>query len=505
MKFIDFFAGIGGFRRGMELAGHECVGFCEFDKFAVASYTSMHLITDEQRETLAEMPIKQRQKEILKDEYRNGEWYANDIRSIRANEVPSADCWCFGFPCQDISIAGKQEGFNGHRSSLFFAVTKLIRDLEEEDRPKYLFIENVKNLLSINRGGDFLKLLIELDEIGYDAEWQLLNSKDFGVPQNRERVFIIGHLRGRSTGEVFPVKGTGSENNISIIGHRNGYRRNTQVFDKNGIVEALDTAAGGGRGHHVGLPCFVDMNKGAGIKETENARALRARYNKGVNNRSGETSGIAIPVEINCININDENGKERPQHERIYDTNGVMTALNSQLGGRHNVAIPVLTPDRVEKRQNGRRFKENGEPMFTLTAQDRHGVGIKIKEATKQGYSIAHEGDSINFSVPGSQTRRGRVGHGIAQTLDTSCNQGIFVQVSDELTVYAIWYEKYQCYIAVRKLTPKECFRLQGWADDYFECAAFVNSDSQLYKQAGNGVTVNVIQAIADKMEGDTN
>lgn len=153
MKFIDFFAGIGGFRRGMELAGHECVGFCEFDKFAVASYTSMHLITDTQRETLAGMPIKQRQKEILKDEYRNGEWYANDIRSVRADEIPSADCWCFGFPCQDISIAGKQEGFNGHRSSLFFAVTRLIRDLEEEDRPKYLFIENVKNLLSINRGG----------------------------------------------------------------------------------------------------------------------------------------------------------------------------------------------------------------------------------------------------------------------------------------------------------------------------------------------------------------
>ena len=156
MKFIDFFAGIGGFRRGMELAGHECVGFCEFDKFAVASYTSMHLITDTQRETLAGMPIKQRQKEILKDEYRNGEWYANDIRSVRADEIPSADCWCFGFPCQDISIAGKQEGFNGHRSSLFFAVTRLIRDLEEEDRPKYLFIENVKNLLSINRGATSL-------------------------------------------------------------------------------------------------------------------------------------------------------------------------------------------------------------------------------------------------------------------------------------------------------------------------------------------------------------
>lgn len=91
--------------------------------------------------------------------------------------------------------------------------------------------------------------------------------------------------------------------------------------------------------------------------------------------------------------------------------------------------------------------------------------------------------------------------NGVANTLDTSCNQGIFVKISDELIVYAIWYEKYQCYIAIRKLTPKECFRLQGWSDDYFEKAQFVNSDSQLYKQAGNGVTVNVIQAIAEGMK----
>lgn len=99
VKFIDFFAGIGGFRRGMELAEHECVGFCEFDKFATASYISMHLLTDEQRKRLNELPQKKRQKEILKDEYRNGEWYANDVRRVCADDIPKADCWCFGFPC----------------------------------------------------------------------------------------------------------------------------------------------------------------------------------------------------------------------------------------------------------------------------------------------------------------------------------------------------------------------------------------------------------------------
>ena len=125
---------------------------------------------------------------------------------------------------------------------------------------------------------------------------------------------------------------------------------------------------------------------------------------------------------------------------------------------------------------------------------------VKVKEATKQGYSVARGGrDAVNFSMPGSKTRRGRVGVDMANTLDTSCNQGIFVQISEELTVYAVWYPKKECYIAIRKLTPKECFRLQGWSDEDFEKAQFVNSDSQLYKQAGNGVTVSVIKAIAEQ------
>lgn len=205
MTFLDFFAGIGGFRRGLEKAGHECVGFCEIDKFAVMSYTSMHLITEEQREHLLSLPLKERQKEILKDEYRNGEWYANDIKSVDARDIPRADVWCFGFPCQDISVAGKQVGFYGNRSSLFFRIMYLVGQTEEEKKPTYLLIENVKNLLSVNGGWDFARLLSEMDRGGYDVEWQVLNSKDFGVPQNRERCFIIGHLRGRSRRDIFPV------------------------------------------------------------------------------------------------------------------------------------------------------------------------------------------------------------------------------------------------------------------------------------------------------------
>ena len=402
----------------MELAGHECVGFCEFDKFATASYISMHLLTEEQRKELEKLPIKQRQKEILKEKYRNGEWYANDIRRVYAGDIPKSDCWCFGFPCQDISVAGKQAGFQGNRSSLFFRVMYLVGQLKEEDKPTYLFIENVKNLLSVNGGWDFARLLIEMDAGGYDAEWQVLNSKDFGVPQNRERCFIIGHLRGRSTSKIFPVEGTNRENSISL-----------NLFG--------------------------------------------------------------------CLN------GRNSQRDRVYSDDGLALTISTKPGGNTEpkIAIPVLTPDRAEKRQNGRRFKDDGEPMFTLTGQDRHGVAVEVKEATKQGYAECRVGiDSVNFAIPNSKTRRGRVGKEVANTLDTSCNQGIFVKVSDELIVYAVWYEKYQCYIAIRKLAPKECFRLQGWFDDYFEKAQFVNSDSQLYKQAGNGVTVSVIEAIAEKL-----
>ena len=456
MKFIDFFAGIGGFRRGMELEGHECVGFCEFDKFAVASYTSMHLITQEQREFLSKMPLKQRQKEILKEEYRNGEWYANDIRRVYAGDIPKADCWCFGFPCQDISVAGKQLGFQGNRSSLFFRVMYLIGQLEEENRPTYLFIENVKNLLSINGGWDFARLLIEMEQRGYDAEWQVLNSKDFGVPQNRERCFIIGHLRGRSTSKIFPIEGTDGKNSVSLnlFGCLNG--RNSQrdrVYSGDGLAPTISTKPGG---------------------NTE--------------------PKVSILFDTSYIG---QDGKAR-----IYEN--ICPTLTSKDYKEPRSVEVVCNVNPSGKGMNGRRFKEDGEPMFTLTGQDRHGIAIGVKEATKQGYAECRVGiDSVNFSMPNSKTRRGRVGRDVANTLDTSCNQGIFVQVSEELTVYATWYEKYQCCIAIRRLTPKECFRLQGWTDDYFEKAEFVNSDSQLYKQAGNGVTVNVIRAIAEKLENN--
>ena len=164
MTFLDFFAGLGGFRRGMELAGHRCVGFCEWDKYARASYISMHLLTEEQRQRLSALSLKKRQREILKDEYLNGEWCSDDIRTVDATNIPKADCWCFGAPCQDFSLAGKRKGLEGDRSSLVREVFRILSELREEDRPEWLIYENVKGMLSSNRGYDFLSILLELDE-----------------------------------------------------------------------------------------------------------------------------------------------------------------------------------------------------------------------------------------------------------------------------------------------------------------------------------------------------
>lgn len=207
MKFIDWFAGIGGFRRGMELAGHECVGFCEFDKYAVMSYTAMHLCTQEQLDYLATLPMRERQEEILKEEYRNGEWYANDVRRVYAGDVPEADCWCFGFPCQDISNANKlQLGFRGSRSSLFFRIMYILGQTAEEKRPTYLFIENVKNLLSVNGGWDFARLLIELDEGGTMRNGRFSILKTSECHTTEKDVSLLQVLEVPTREEFYPSK-----------------------------------------------------------------------------------------------------------------------------------------------------------------------------------------------------------------------------------------------------------------------------------------------------------
>lgn len=376
LTFLDFFSGVGGFRHGLELAGMKCIGFCEKDKFARKSYEAMY-------DT-------------------KGEWFHDDITTIDPTRLPKADLWCAGSPCQNVSIAGKRAGLYGERSGLFFTFVELIKSQKEEDKPEWVLLENVKGLLSSGGGRDYLDYLSILDESGYDLEWQVFNSKDYGVPQNRERIYTIGHLRRKGRRQVLPISRESSSHLKQLVGGMQSYR----VYDPSGIATTL-VGEGGGLGAKTGL-YLIDQSL-TEPKLTEEARCITARYTAGATKRTAMNSGV---LEVQ----------------------------------------PILTQ------------------------------GIKVRNGTKQGYQLAVVGDSVDLSYPSSLTRRARVGRGIAHNLSCSCQMGAVV-----------WKGR---VVKIRRLTPKECFRLQGFSDDLFEKAKAVNSDAQLYKQAGNGVTVPVVYAI---------
>lgn len=219
MKFLDLFAGIGGFRLGMESAGHKCIGFCEIDKFARVSYKAIH-------DTKGEIEL-------------------HDITRVTDESIRrfgSVDVICGGFPCQAFSIAGNRRGFEDTRGTLFFEIARFASIL----RPRYLFLENVRGLLNHENGITFATIISTLDELGYDVEWQVLNSKDFGVPQNRERVFIIGHLRGERTRRIFPLGGESqstSSQSVVKIGNVNpsGIGMNGEVYQADDLAPTLTT------------------------------------------------------------------------------------------------------------------------------------------------------------------------------------------------------------------------------------------------------------------------
>ena len=173
IKFFDMFAGIGGFRSGLEaIGGFECVGYCEIDKYAKQAYEAMY-------DT-------------------GGELYFDDARKIVPEQLPDFDLLVGGFPCQSFSIAGARKGFDDTRGTLFFEIARIAA----VKKPKYIFLENVPGLLNHDSGKTFETIIHTLDELGYDVCWQVLNSKNYAVPQSRNRVFIIGYLREQCAGEV---------------------------------------------------------------------------------------------------------------------------------------------------------------------------------------------------------------------------------------------------------------------------------------------------------------
>ena len=366
IRYFDMFAGIGGFRAGLTRAGgFQCVGHCEIDKYADASYRAIHDIREE-------------------------EVYYPDATKIDPGDLPDFDLLCAGFPCQPYSLSGKRKGFDDARGTLFFEIARLVAGR----RPSYLLLENVLGLLSHDQGRTFCAILTALHELGYGLEWFVLNSADHSVPQSRRRVFIIGYLDPRCAGKVFPIAGNDGKALIQIIGGPQGSR----VYDPAGVA-CTQTAGAGGMGGKTGL-YLVDLCVGR-PEQTCIARCITARY--------GQTSLSNHPRE-------------------------------------------------------------------------RSGV-LLIKNGTKKGYKEAHPGDTVALDYMGSATRRGRVGHDIAHTLQANSVPGLVERGG-----------------RIRRLMPRECLRLQGFDEDQIDRLLAITSDAQAYKQAGNSVTVNVIEAIGRRI-----
>lgn len=437
------FCGIGTIRMGFEQAGHTCVYSVEWDKHKRKIY------------------------EVIFGNEPEG----RDITAVRANELPRADCWTFGAPCQDFSIAGLRNGMDGDRSSLVREVFRLVRETPEEHRPEWLLYENVKGMLSSNKGLDYLEILFEMASLGYDIQYELLNSKDFGVPQNRERVYTLGHSRRFGERKVLPI----GADNINAI--EASEQKQDLMYADCGVghkwTERSSTAPplrsqGGGNAPGIAV---IQIGNVMPTATRDNPNQGRVYDSDGLSPCLNKMEGGGREPMIQCVgNLNNGNS----QRGRVYDAAGLSPSLCSHSDTGAGLEPKIIEPVAVEgvnwgaKDQNDRRFKD---------------PGVLIPEATKQGYAIAHEGDSINLAVPNSKTRRGRVGKGVANTLDTSCNQATLSGAR------------------IRRLTPRECMRLQG-VPDYItdKIIAAGISDTQMYRAAGDACTVNVIYEIAKRI-----
>lgn len=531
-NYIELFAGIGGMSHGLTKAGWNCAGYVEMDKYAHQSFEILH---DPEKKL----------------------WSGYDVRDVSDGSIRELGertggvrLLTGGFPCQSFSIAGKRAGFTDlTRGTLFFEIVRFASIL----RPKNLLLENVTGLLSHDSGGTFETILGALDEMGYDVEWQVHNSSAY-VPQNRERIFIVASLGGRSTRKVFPF---GRENNeaIDVIGRIEGkgddYVR--RVYGVGGLSPALPTMQGGGQEPKVLVVGHLECDSGGtgkaydpeGVAPTQLAQhgnavtkvIVAGNVNPSGNGMNGQVfnaDGLAPTLttnkgEGNKILVNEKQGIMYSQKDiKLVDIAGTLLASGPSKGrgnynfvpgvleisdiartvrasgrgsydGKHThnlVAVEpraVLTPDRPEKHQNGRRMKEPGEPMFTLTAQDKHGVAI-----------------SIDMKAEKSTTRRGTFKEEYTGALDRDCNVAVT--------------QKYR----IHKLTVLECFRLQSYPDIWYVTLKLFRhpdyipmidmnrndithqvttiikenglkegmSDSQLYKMAGNGVTSDVAEDI---------
>lgn len=528
----ELFSGIGAQVSALERLGIPCEikHTSDIDHNAVLAYASIHCgLTEELINTYTEYPTREEMARQLteinlgydfqknkpynwyrfvnsKSKELEKYWLANKLsRNLgdisKLEHLDYADFWTYSFPCTDISVAGKQEGIKQGqtRSGLLYEVQRL---LEKADKmlalPKYLMLENVKNLVGKKFKPQFDEWVAWLDELGYNTYWRVLNAKDYGVPQNRERVFAISIRKDIDDGKFeLPQpfdNGVRLKDVLEDNVDEKYYLTDTMI---RGFIKHNENHTAKGTG-------FIwkprDVN---GTASTLRANSALAPTNNTI-------------LETNrCIQVGSLNYYNYDKMNRVYSKGGCSPALEIMQGGNRQPKI--------------------AEPI------------AYVKEATKKGYAEIYEGDSVNLEQPNSKTRRGRVGKGCAQTLTTSCNQAIvepnelshsewkqqmykrFIEDSNS-EVSGVITNQSQSFgyrppmkgysktlkantndagvvesFRVRKLTPKECYRLMGFTDEQFDRSQAFSSDSQLYKQAGNSIVVDVLYYIFGKLfEVDT-
>ena len=434
IRLFSLFSGIGAFEKALERLKipYELVGFSEIDKFAIESYCAIHNVSK----------VKN----------------YGDIKNIDADTLPDFDLLTWGFPCQDVSIAGKMEGIEEGRtrSGLYFEGYRILK----AKMPKYSVIENVKNLTGKRFKKQFDSILKDLSDLGYTNYWKVLNAKDFGIPQNRERVFIISIRNDIAKSNFsFPQK-------VPLLWKLKDLLEN-KVDEKYYLSEKA-------------IGRLIRRNNKL-IREMKNpniSSCIVAGYYK----MDGRNNQYIADNKVKKICGLYDNEKEKHQAGSIYDTNGLSPTLTNMASGG------------------------NKQPY------------ILVNEGTKTGYVKATEGDSINIAYPNNLGKRGRVGKEVSQTILTSPNIAVLENTNKiiDINKYKKMYNPYndkvitdiaptqtstcgcitssstvlisedgENYFRIRKLTPLECFRLMGFDDeDFYKTKSIGTSNTQLYKQA---------------------
>ena len=397
----ELFAGIGAFRKALinQNIPHEIVGISEIDKYAIKSYEAMY------------------------GETRN----YGDISKVE--RLDYADLWTYGFPCQDISLAGDMKGIvkGETRSGLLHEVERLLEVAKEEGTlPKFLIMENVKNLVSKKFIGDFQRWIDKLSDLGYTTEWKTLIASDYGIPQRRERVFAVSVRKDRGV-YSFPEPMMLEKKFRDLLEEE----VEEKYFLRKEMFEYFERHS---------REC---KEKGLGFRFQPVARDV-CEIAKTITTREGTRGYENFIQEKTCNQVGrlvGDKWKNRENISRVYDVDSLCPTITAGGGGHHEVKIVV-------------------------------------PEATKKGYAIAEKGDSIDIAYINQNKRRARVDKERAHTITTSPQIGT-------LTDHG-----------VRKLTPRECFRLMGFSDGDFDKAQAICSDTQLYKQAGNSIVVQVLEGI---------